>query len=257
MAAKSPLEDLVHQTLCHIKNLPYILPSKKRRFSSKEKKLPALKKTPKPFEKTPNYSKALPEKKPAPKETVEEKAPVQKEKNSKNSIKLEKIPLVEPNHSLSIKKHLLTICPTLPLTDSILDDTVAKERQRRGVCLCSIAILVFEKQKKQVMFLKNLEKALSKEFIPAKLYDALPIEKADDWKAFLSAKSLKLIIATDHEIFTAKNLMKLYKELPSSEIKRKLLDTELFLLPDLSLYFKQPILKRSLYKALCLKIKTL
>jgi len=255
MAAKSPLQDLILQTLHHIKDLSYILPPKKRRPSSKEKKLSTFQKIPKPLEKPPTYSPPPSIEKPLPK--VTEEAPVQKEKNTKKTIKLEKIPLVESNHSLSIKKHLLTINPTLPLTDSVPDDIVAKERQRRGVCLCSIAILVFEKKKKEVTFLKNLEKALTKEFLPTKLYDALPIEKANDWKSFLSAKSLKLVIATDHEIFTAKNLMKLYKELPSSEVKRKLLDTELFLLPDLSLYFKQPILKRSLYKALCLKIKTL
>lgn len=173
-----------------------------------------------------------------------------------NPIKLEKTQPTTSSHSLSIKKHLLSLDPNLPLIDNVLDDIKAKERLKRGVCLYATAILVFEKDREKLNFLKNLEKTVSNKFLPAKLYDGNTIEKENDWESFLSSKSLKLIIATDHEIFHAKNLMKLYKELPNQS-KRMVKDIDLFLLPDINLYFKQPILKRSLYKALCHKIQML
>lgn len=171
-------------------------------------------------------------------------------------IKLEKVEPISSNHSLSIKKYLLSLDPTLPLIDEVLPDHPVKERMKKGTCPYAIALLAFEKNPQKISFLKNLEKSLQVEFMPTKLYNASIIEKEDRWDSFLSSKDLKLIIATDHEIFHAKNLMKLYKELPSQS-KRMIKDIALFLLPDLNLYFKQPVLKRSLYKALCHKIKAL
>jgi hypothetical protein len=246
---------LIRNTLHLIKKEPLFLMRKKRALKYPFKKIPLapvlniaapVVEKPAPAPK-PETIKVKPEKKPAPPKV--EKAP-------SIAVKLEKIEATLPEHSLSIKKHLLTVDPTLPLIDGVLEDHKAKERIKRGTCPYAIALLAFEKNNEKITFLKNIEKALGLELAPAKLYNASVIEKEDRWDSFLASKDLKLIIATDHEIFHAKNLMKLYKELPNQS-KRMIKDVALFLLPDLNLYFKQPILKRSLYKALCHKIKTL
>jgi len=250
MNLKDQSINLIRDTLSHFP--PLLLREKKRQLNHEKK----------PFKK--NFSPPLPPVKIAPvkvqpkpplkKEPEPQKKPVQAK--PKASFKLEHIEKVTINQSLVAKKHLLQLDPKLPLVDLIPDDTKAKERQKRGVCLYQVAILVFENNPKKLLFLKNVERVLTQKHFPAKLYNALSIEKENGWESFLSSKSLKLIICSDHEIFHAKNLMKLYKEIPSQS-KRQIQEIDLFLLPDISLYFKQPILKRALYKALCHKIQTL
>jgi len=60
---------------------------------------------------------------------------------------------------------------------------------------------------------------------------------------------LKLIIVCDYTLWQLPNLMQFYKETPAQKT-RQLGEKSLFLLPDLSLYLKDPLLKRSLWKAL-------
>lgn len=286
--------NLIRSTLNEIKKYPQFLQTKKRNLQTKKSSNPPTKK-PEPIQSIPALTKAyVEEKTPIPDkpsatqaqvnqidtsqnlqnapenaasqiEQIEKPSdtlkpplhlPSNKLKTAPKPIKLEKIEATTTTHSLSIKKHLLSLDPSLPLVDLVPSDIKAKERLKRGVCLYATAILVFENDREKLNFLKNLEKTITNKFQPAKLFNAHPIEKENGWESFLSSKSLKLIIATDHEIFHAKNLMKLYKELPNQS-KRMVKDIDLFLLPDINLYFKQPILKRSLYKALCHKISTL
>jgi hypothetical protein len=111
-------------------------------------------------------------------------------------------------------------------------------------------------QGKEKLLLENITKALDTFFFPTRLLQTDVMEKNNEWEAFLSAPNLKLIIACDFSIWEQKNLMKHYKEFPSRS-ETFLGNVPLFTLPNLSLYLKDPLLKRSLWKALCQKIRSL
>ena len=81
-------------------------------------------------------------------------------------------------------------------------------------------------------------------------------EKENRWNDFLSDSDIFLIIASDYTIFELPNLRTYYKENPIKGEKH-LKNKALFLLPDISLYLKEPTLKTSLFKALKQKIQNL
>jgi hypothetical protein len=72
----------------------------------------------------------------------------------------------------------------------------------------------------------------------------------------LTSSELKLVIICDHTLWQLQNLRHFYKETPAQNY-RQLGDKHLLMLPDLSLYLKDPLLKRSLWKALCQTISSL
>ena len=119
-----------------------------------------------------------------------------------------------------------------------------------------VTILSFRESPQQLLFLKNLTQALDILYIPTKIISAIEIEKENQWSFFLSQEELKLIIASDYSIWGLPNLIKYYKEIPVKH-KHFLQDTPLFLLPDLSLYLKEPLLKKSLWASLKQKIYSL
>ena len=57
------------------------------------------------------------------------------------------------------------------------------------------------------------------------------------------------MIACDYTVWQLHDLFRYYKENPEKQI-RTLKEIPLFLLPDLTLYLKDPLLKRSLWKAI-------
>jgi hypothetical protein len=84
----------------------------------------------------------------------------------------------------------------------------------------------------------------------------MEIEKENGWNLFLSQENLKLVIACDHSIWALTNLIKYYKEIPLNK-EHFLQKTPLFMLPDISIYFKEPLLKKSLWSSLSNKINNL
>jgi len=99
-------------------------------------------------------------------------------------------------------------------------------------------------------FLDNLAKAISLSFAPARVIDVGPFEKEKKWDIFLQSPQLKCILCPDHLIFSSKELLPFYKENPGQKT-RFLGKIPLLLLPDLSLYFKDPYLKRFLWNVIC------
>ncbi len=118
-----------------------------------------------------------------------------------------------------------------------------------------ITVIFSQETPKEKLFLENLAKALDK-LLPCKIISIGDLEKRDEWEAFLSNSHLQLLIGCDFSIHEQKNLMKHYKEFPSRS-ETFLGTVPLFMLPNLSLYFKEPLLKRSLWKALCQKLHQL
>lgn len=154
-------------------------------------------------------------------------------------------------------KTLLARCaPELALLKEVPDDSLAKRiamRWKTKNRSAPISLLSFNEPPQQMAFLKNVTQALDVYFGPARLIAAEPIEKEKQWEAFLSVPTLKLIIVCDYTLWQLNAVLPFYREMKEG---RMLGSVPLLLLPDLSLYLKDPSLKRSLWKALCSKLSS-
>lgn len=152
----------------------------------------------------------------------------------------------------TFRKLFAHIAPQIPLVAAIPSDARAKaiaERWKTKNQAAPYSILSFNEPKEHQSILRNLSTAIDTVFGGGRFIEAAGIEKEGRWESFLSAQEVKLIIVCDYALWQQPALMKFYRELQSKG-ERYLLNTPLFLLPDLSLYLKDPLLKRSLWKAL-------
>jgi hypothetical protein len=143
------------------------------------------------------------------------------------------------------------IAPEMPILAEIPHDAIAKKiatRWKTKNLSAPITLLSYQEMPEQKAFLEQIVIALDVYFGPAKLVSAETIEKEGQWEAFLSVTELKLVISCDYTLWQMPGLLKFYKETPA---RRYIGEKDCFLLPDLSLYVKDPLLKRSLWKALC------
>jgi hypothetical protein len=169
-----------------------------------------------------------------------------------------KIPIEPLISNQLLKKLFQKHLPQIPIIDEIPSDSTAKKIANRWKTknqTAPISILSFSEPPKQKQILIEITKAIDVYFGPAKIIDAASIEKENEWETFLANEDLKLIIACDYTLWQLKDLMKNYREIPREQ-KRTLGQVPLFLLPDLSLYLKDPSLKRSLWKAICNKLSS-
>jgi hypothetical protein len=150
-------------------------------------------------------------------------------------------------------KLMQKIDPHLTLHDTIPDDQRAKRVNKSWQLKGSIPDIpiLFKGEVEHRILLQNIAKAIEIHFAPSRIID---IEKVEKWDAFLQPPHLKLIIVPDSVLWSAKALLPFYKEKPQ-ERKHFLGNTPLLLLPDLSLYFKDPSLKRSLWNVICQMLK--
>lgn len=157
-----------------------------------------------------------------------------------------------PTYSFSKWKAIFSkIAPDLPVLSEMPQDWVAKKiatRWKTKNLSAPITILSYQELPEQKTLLEQITLALDVHFGPAKLVSAEPLEKEGQWDTFLSVEELKVIITCDYTLWQMPGLLKYYKENAGG---RHIGEKELFLLPDLSLYLKDPLLKRSLWKALC------
>ena len=148
------------------------------------------------------------------------------------------------------------IAPALPLLWEVPGDAAARQHAQRWKTrnqAAKFSFLLFQEPEPQKELLKNLKEAVETVFGGARIVSAESIEKEKQWEAFLLSPDLRIAILCDYSLWQMPNLLQFYRELPT-RAERFLLNTPLFLLPDLSLYLKDPLLKRSLWKALCQKI---
>ena len=158
-----------------------------------------------------------------------------------------------------LKAVFAKIAPQLAIFDEIPNDDLAKKIAQRWKTKnqsAPITLLSFQEIPEQKALLAQIARALDVYFGPARLIDAEPIEKENQWDVLLSVSELKLVICCDYALWQLKALMQHYKETPTQKM-RQLKDKPLFLLPDLTLYLKDPMLKRSLWKGLCQTIHSL
>lgn len=97
--------------------------------------------------------------------------------------------------------------------------------------------------------LHNIAKAISASFAPSKVIHIDTVEKKDVWDTLLDSHYIKLILCPDVILWSSKALMKHYKQQPLKTVQ-KLGDIDLILLPELSLYLKDPMLKQALWNML-------
>ncbi|MCP5505799.1 MAG: hypothetical protein H7A38_02825 [Chlamydiales bacterium] len=159
-----------------------------------------------------------------------------------------------PESTEGVRKILREIAPELYLHDKPLSDYKAKRikeawKEKRGTP--AIPILFQGSQYRK--FVEKIAKAIDTVYGSCRLVEITTGKKWDD---FLESDGLKLIIAPDLFIFGNKELLPFYQETPQQKI-RKLGNIPLLLLPDLSLYFKDPYLKRSLWNVICNTINSL
>jgi len=199
---------------------------------------------------------SIPEKKPVP---VEMPPPKWEERKTEPVLPAAPKDFQAPRAPLTeVRKLFTSLFPQFPVMDSIPSDAIAvkiAERWKTKNKTAPISILAFQEPPEQRALLEQIAKALDATFVSARLIEAEPIEKEKQWEAFLSVPDLKIVIVCDYTLWQMKHLMAFFKENPTQG-NRTLGTIPLFLLPDLSLYLKDPLLKRSLWKALCQKISS-
>lgn len=165
-------------------------------------------------------------------------------------------PLPKPSVNFSQVRNVLSVvAPELAILEEIPNDDIAKklsERWKTKNQSAPISILTYQEPAEQRTLLEEIAKAIDIYYGPAKIVNAEKIEKDKQWGAFLSSEGLKMVIVCDYTLWQLSALMHFYKETPAQG-SRLLGNVPLFLLPDLSLYLKDALLKRSLWKALCQK----
>ncbi len=188
-------------------------------------------------------------------------APIKEEikpPEKKEFIKLE-APKPLYNPLTDIKEIFLKISPPENYIENPLDDKQAqeiKEKWKYQTRAAAITILAYKENPKAYKFLEQLAIALDLYFMPTKLISAYFLEKNNHWDSFLSASQLSLVITSDNTIYELKNLKRFYREIPTAS-KFYLKEKDLFILPDISIYFKEPLLKKSLFISIKQKITSL
>jgi hypothetical protein len=182
-------------------------------------------------------------------EKKEEKPLKIKEQIKSEFISNEKFDAPKANFSEveAILKKITNIELTTPLNDKIAKEVLNKHKYKDQIS--PILILAYTEDEKSFKFLQKLSTAISIYFQDCKIIKAYDIEKKDSWNSILDKSLIKFIITSDYAIYEMKNLKKYYFE--NIEKKEKYLnEIPLLLLPDISLYLKEPMLKKSLFNML-------
>ena len=188
---------------------------------------------------------------------VEEDIKPAKQKETKDSFITLDIPVSQPPIGYNTLLPLLKkVEPDLFLHEKIPSDHKAKrikEAWKIKEATPDIPILTHGVQ--NLPFLTNIAKAIEIRFASSRVIDVKQIEQEKKWDLFLSSPQVRLIIAPDSTLWDSKELLSFYKENPQKGV-RHLGKIPLLLLPDLSLYNKDPYLKRSLWNVICQMLKT-
>lgn len=224
---------LIEDTLSYVRQLQ---PKIEKRETEVE--LPPLPKLTKPLPK--------PEAKPIP-HVAQPPPPLKKQEQKDTFFELEPPPIPREESNLTVRKILKEIDPDLYLHESVPNDHKAKRikeawKEKRDTPRIPI---LFQGQKYR-SFVAKIAKAIDILYGSCRIVEIEPTKK---WDLFLESENLKLIIAPDSMIFGTKELLPFYQENPQQK-SRKLGKVPLLLLPDLSLYFKDPYLKRALWNVI-------
>lgn len=186
-----------------------------------------------------------------PEEILQNKSEKSKQTQLFSLDPLASAPLVAEDHGF--KAILQKTFPHYRLNETIPDDRLAKKLMNAWSLEQSIPpviILAFNEKEKHLTLLKNIAKAITLRFAPARVMSGLKLEKDKQWDSLLNTADLRLIIASDYGLYLQPALMTHYRE-ASKQAKHFLNQTPLLLLSDLDLYLKEPQLKSLLWRAIC------
>lgn len=122
---------------------------------------------------------------------------------------------------------------------------LAFEKKVTEVVLTEVLILSWKESAKETLFLQNVARVLTK----ASVISSIQMEEEGHWDMILQSPIVKLIIVNDQALHALPGLFQHYREVHKGS-KLFLGKVALFLLPEISLYFKEPLLKKSLYNSL-------
>ncbi|MBI2743652.1 MAG: hypothetical protein HYX48_07020 [Chlamydiales bacterium] len=150
---------------------------------------------------------------------------------------------------LALARHF----PSMPTVDRPPDDARAIEissRWKRHLLSASVLILYFGEKEEELLYLKNLAKAIHTQIKPTKILDALSLEKEKKWELTFQLNQLELIIADEASLFKLPELKRFYQA-PTSVSLPMVSKVPLILLnPEVKLD------KAALWKKICLILKT-
>ena len=174
-------------------------------------------------------------------------SPLKKKEQKDLFFELEPTPAPRAEANLTVRKILKEVDPELYLHESVPSDHKAKRikeawKEKRD----TPAIPILFQGQKHRSFIANIAKTIDVLYGSCRILEIEPTKK---WDLFLESENLKLIIAPDSMIFGTKEILPFYQENPQQN-SRKLGKVPLLLLPDLSLYFKDPYLKRALWNVI-------
>ena len=115
--------------------------------------------------------------------------------------------------------------------------------------LIDVPIFITRELRQFAPFLHNVAKAIDVNFAPSRLIEIDQFEQKNVWDTLLDDKIIKLILCPDLALWASPHLVTHYKQLPREKV-HKLKNIDFILLPELSLYMKDPLLKRSLWTML-------
>ena len=111
-----------------------------------------------------------------------------------------------------IQKSLSLHFPQLQILEKIPSDATAKENAalwKKARVDASVLVLSFGEKEEDLLFLKNLAKAIHTRLKPTKILDALAFEREKRWESFFQINTFELIIATDEALVKTDELRRL------------------------------------------------
>ena len=150
-----------------------------------------------------------------------------------------------------------TLAPQLIAEEPTPSDFIAKKlRHSWKHPLFHSNILLIGGQETTHHFLNQVAQAIDMHFFPSTMIPLSSLEKQALLHQCMELESIKLIIIPAQTLWNCKELMTHYHEIPQK--KQRYLGKKLVLiLPEIDLYFNDPLLKRSLWNQLCQVMKTL
>ncbi len=234
------MEELINSAIVYLEEL-----KRKRSTILVSAPVVAVKKPPAPAAVVPEVEiKPIALKAPPP---VKEK-PKRRRSNQREEISLEK-QQAPVESGASVQQVISGALPNLFLHTKVPDDRMAKRMANEWkdkTALPEVPLFVTRELTPHRAFLKGLAHAIDRQFGPSRAMEISKYEAENRWESVLSSETVRLIIIPDIILWKMPNLLAHYKECPG-EPMRRLGNVKTLLLPDLSLYQKDPKLKRGLW----------
>lgn len=157
-----------------------------------------------------------------------------------------------------MKQMVQKILPEVAITSSIPDDASAQKMAHlyeQQHLTAKVLVLSLGETGPGLNFLQNVVKAIHALLVPAQLIEMRKIERENSWDLTLSSPMLQLVLAPPFQGWKTLSLSRFYRENPSTK-SHFLKDTPLLLMHPTEAYFKNPDLKRELWKMLSSLLST-